>query len=318
MTKEISIVHHADRRTDVVMPYAPGIVVRRGKPRVPLGVTAAAVYHSHPHRDEEFDLPATMREQAALTMENLKKTLEAAGCTLRRSGLRHPLPDGRRRAGRPEPRVGRVSRRSPADHHHGRGVALGHPRPVQARDQRDRRGRRGQRLMAPARLRRARARWEVAWQSGCSPPGIGVVGYNRTPEKARALVDAGLVLEKSPRAVAEAADAVFSMVTDSTALARDRPRPRRRDRRAQAGRGLGRDEHGQPQRHARTGACGRRARRQPHRRTRVRQRRDASRRASSRSWSAAIRRRSRSVRTPFAGHRSRPSRTSASSGSPSR
>jgi len=48
--------------------------------------------------------------------------------------------------------------------------------------------------------------------------GHQVVGYNRTPEKARALVAAGLVLEKSPRAVAEAADAVFSMVTDSTAL----------------------------------------------------------------------------------------------------
>ena len=48
--------------------------------------------------------------------------------------------------------------------------------------------------------------------------GHPVVGYNRTTEKARALVDAGLVLAKSPRAVAEAADAVFSMVTDSTAL----------------------------------------------------------------------------------------------------
>src|SRR4029434_5016059 len=48
--------------------------------------------------------------------------------------------------------------------------------------------------------------------------GRQVVGYNRTPEKARALVAAGLVLAKSPRAVAEATDAVFSMVTDSTAL----------------------------------------------------------------------------------------------------
>src|SRR2546425_889300 len=48
--------------------------------------------------------------------------------------------------------------------------------------------------------------------------GRRVVGYNRTPERARALVAAGLTLEKSPRAVAEAADAVFSMVTDSVAL----------------------------------------------------------------------------------------------------
>src|SRR5436853_3089209 len=81
MAKEISIVHHADRRTDVMMPYAPGIVVRRGQLVFLSGVTAAAVYHSHPHREEEFDLPSTMREQAELTMENLKKTLEAAGCT---------------------------------------------------------------------------------------------------------------------------------------------------------------------------------------------------------------------------------------------
>ena len=82
MAKEIAIVHHADRRTDVVMPYAPGIVVRRGHLVFLSGVTAAAVYHSHPHRDEEFDLPATMEAQAVLTLENLKKTLEAAGCTL--------------------------------------------------------------------------------------------------------------------------------------------------------------------------------------------------------------------------------------------
>ena len=82
MAKEIAVVHHADRRMDVMMPYAPGIVVRRGHLVFLSGVTAAAVYHSHPHRDEEFDLPATMEAQAVLAMENLKKTLAAAGCTL--------------------------------------------------------------------------------------------------------------------------------------------------------------------------------------------------------------------------------------------
>jgi len=82
MAKEIVIVHHPDRRRDVVMPYAPAIVVRRGDLVFLSGVTAAAVYHSHPHREEEFDLPPTMREQAVLCMENLKKTLEAAGATL--------------------------------------------------------------------------------------------------------------------------------------------------------------------------------------------------------------------------------------------
>jgi len=48
--------------------------------------------------------------------------------------------------------------------------------------------------------------------------GRSVVGYNRTPDKARALVAAGLTLAKSPCAVAEATDAVFSMVTDNVAL----------------------------------------------------------------------------------------------------
>lgn len=81
MSKEIQTVHHADRRRDVVMPYAPAIVVRRGDLVFLSGVTAAAVYHSHPHREDEFDLPPTMREQAVLCMENLKQTLEAAGAT---------------------------------------------------------------------------------------------------------------------------------------------------------------------------------------------------------------------------------------------
>jgi enamine deaminase RidA (YjgF/YER057c/UK114 family) len=79
--RSLAIVHHPDRRTDVVMPYAPGILVHGGRLVFLSGVTAAAVYHSHPHRDEEFDLPSTMREQAVLAMENLGKTLAAAGCT---------------------------------------------------------------------------------------------------------------------------------------------------------------------------------------------------------------------------------------------
>ena len=82
MAKEVSAVHHADRRRDVVMPYAPALLVRRGSLLFLSGVTAAPVYHSHPHRDEEFDLPPGMREQAVLAMENLKKTLAAAGCSM--------------------------------------------------------------------------------------------------------------------------------------------------------------------------------------------------------------------------------------------
>jgi 3-hydroxyisobutyrate dehydrogenase-like beta-hydroxyacid dehydrogenase len=48
--------------------------------------------------------------------------------------------------------------------------------------------------------------------------GHTVHGYNRSREKAAPLVDLGLVLEGSPRDVAEAADVVFSMVTNVDAL----------------------------------------------------------------------------------------------------
>jgi 3-hydroxyisobutyrate dehydrogenase-like beta-hydroxyacid dehydrogenase len=48
--------------------------------------------------------------------------------------------------------------------------------------------------------------------------GHEVHGYNRTREKARPLEELGLVLEESPRAVAESADIVLSMVTNVAAL----------------------------------------------------------------------------------------------------
>src|SRR6202030_718131 len=82
MAREIvRAVHHPDKR-HVEMPYAPALLVRGGQLLFLSGVTAAPVYHSHPHREEEFDLPMTMREQAVLAMDNLVKTLEAAGCGL--------------------------------------------------------------------------------------------------------------------------------------------------------------------------------------------------------------------------------------------
>jgi 3-hydroxyisobutyrate dehydrogenase-like beta-hydroxyacid dehydrogenase len=48
--------------------------------------------------------------------------------------------------------------------------------------------------------------------------GHNVVGYNRTPSKAQWLVDRGMSLLESPRAVAQAADVTFSMVTGTEAL----------------------------------------------------------------------------------------------------
>ena len=49
--------------------------------------------------------------------------------------------------------------------------------------------------------------------------GHDVVGYNRTREKARWLEERGIRLLDTPRAVAEASDVVFSMVTNTQALA---------------------------------------------------------------------------------------------------
>jgi 3-hydroxyisobutyrate dehydrogenase-like beta-hydroxyacid dehydrogenase len=49
--------------------------------------------------------------------------------------------------------------------------------------------------------------------------GHSVVGYNRTRSKAEWLVRKGMKWGDSPRAVAEAADVIFSMVTHSAALA---------------------------------------------------------------------------------------------------
>ena len=48
--------------------------------------------------------------------------------------------------------------------------------------------------------------------------GHTVTGYNRTPDKARALEPAGLEVAATPREAAERASAVFSMVTDDDAL----------------------------------------------------------------------------------------------------
>jgi 3-hydroxyisobutyrate dehydrogenase-like beta-hydroxyacid dehydrogenase len=48
--------------------------------------------------------------------------------------------------------------------------------------------------------------------------GHSVIGYNRTKSKAQGLIDRGMKWGDSPRAVAEASDATFVMVTNSAAL----------------------------------------------------------------------------------------------------
>jgi enamine deaminase RidA (YjgF/YER057c/UK114 family) len=65
------------------MPYTAAIKVTEGRLVFISGVTAAAVYHSHPHVAAEFDaIPDDPAEQAERAMDNLEMVLEAAGGTL--------------------------------------------------------------------------------------------------------------------------------------------------------------------------------------------------------------------------------------------
>ena len=79
MTKSIEHIHWPDA-PDMWMPYAPAIKVSGGTTVYLAGVTAAPVYHHHPHRPEEFDtMPSDMEGQARAALENLKKGLDAVG-----------------------------------------------------------------------------------------------------------------------------------------------------------------------------------------------------------------------------------------------
>jgi enamine deaminase RidA (YjgF/YER057c/UK114 family) len=79
MPKTVEHVHWPDA-PDLWMPYAPAIKVKGGTTIYLAGVTAAPVYHHHPHRPEEFDsMPRDMAGQARAALENLKRGLHAVG-----------------------------------------------------------------------------------------------------------------------------------------------------------------------------------------------------------------------------------------------
>jgi len=81
MPKTIEHVHWPDA-PDLWMPYAPAIKVKGGTTVYLAGVTAAPVYHHHPHRPEEFDaMPRDMAGQARAALENLKRGLKAVGAS---------------------------------------------------------------------------------------------------------------------------------------------------------------------------------------------------------------------------------------------
>lgn len=83
MTDRIEYIHTDANDPKWNMPYTPAIKVRSGAIVFFAGVTAAGIYHSHPHVDSEFEsIPQDPADQARLTMENLRGVLQAAGGNL--------------------------------------------------------------------------------------------------------------------------------------------------------------------------------------------------------------------------------------------
>jgi enamine deaminase RidA (YjgF/YER057c/UK114 family) len=79
MPRSIRHIHWPDA-PQMWMPYAPAIKVSGGSLVFLAGVTAAPVYHHHPHRPEEFDaMPGDMAGQTRAALDNLKRGLDAAG-----------------------------------------------------------------------------------------------------------------------------------------------------------------------------------------------------------------------------------------------
>ena len=80
MSQHLELVHTEENDPVYNMPYTPAIKVRSGATVYVAGVTAAPVYHHHPHVQSDFEhIPADPGEQTEMAMENLRKVLQAAG-----------------------------------------------------------------------------------------------------------------------------------------------------------------------------------------------------------------------------------------------
>ncbi|MFA9444242.1 RidA family protein [Egicoccus sp. AB-alg6-2] len=81
MSDHLEVVHHDGYDPAINSLFVPAIKVRSGHPVYISGVTAAPVYHDHPHIPEDFDaIPLDAQSQVALVFEHLDQALEAAGC----------------------------------------------------------------------------------------------------------------------------------------------------------------------------------------------------------------------------------------------
>jgi enamine deaminase RidA (YjgF/YER057c/UK114 family) len=77
----LEVIHHDGYDPAINSLFVPAIKVHRGTPVYISGVTAAPVYHDHPHIPEEFDrIPLDAKAQAELAFSHLDQALEAAGC----------------------------------------------------------------------------------------------------------------------------------------------------------------------------------------------------------------------------------------------
>jgi enamine deaminase RidA (YjgF/YER057c/UK114 family) len=80
MSGQMELIHTQDNDPKWHMPYTPAIKVHTGKTVYVAGVTAAPVYHSHPHIAAEFDhIPQNAGRQAEMALDNLRQVLHAAG-----------------------------------------------------------------------------------------------------------------------------------------------------------------------------------------------------------------------------------------------
>jgi 2-iminobutanoate/2-iminopropanoate deaminase len=82
----LETIHHDDWDDSVFSPYVPALKVHGGTLVSISGVTAAPVYHDHPHVPEVFDaVPTDIEGQVPLVFEHLDEALRASGCD--RSGI---------------------------------------------------------------------------------------------------------------------------------------------------------------------------------------------------------------------------------------
>ena len=77
----LEAVHHEGYDPAINSLFVPAIKVSSGKLVFISGVTGAPVYHTHPHRPEDFDaIPLDAGSQAKLAFAHLGQALTAAGC----------------------------------------------------------------------------------------------------------------------------------------------------------------------------------------------------------------------------------------------